>query len=281
MIHCIQEQACKARPHWLAATAAERAEIALQGSDGRPPQPENIASSQLAAIHPGSAALCRKRLVTPNHAVYAATIVIAQQITAMSILAIESLADQIARYLEEQIVSGTRPAGARIMEGQIAGQLHVSRGSVREAMLLLQRRHLISLTPRRGPEVSTLDSASANAQIELWRLLLLRSLGSAAAPVTATLDSAQPLAQQLLALASQPSNPYLQQWLEDMLPSLRRLLQQLQRHLPEPLSQHLPPLHGCHSSDAQQRLSCIQQFCQRLQQLSNQVLAEHCAQSAA
>lgn len=200
----------------------------------------------------------------------------------MSILPIESLADQIARYLEQQIICGTRPAGARIMEGQIASQLRVSRGSVREAMLLLQRRHLITLTPRRGPEVSPLNSVSANAQIELWHLLLQRSLGSAA-PVIATGGDPAPeqMAEQLLILAHQPNNPYLQQWLEDMLPSLKRLLRQLQQHLAGPLSLHLPPLYGCGSTDVQARQVCIGQFCRQLQQLANQILLEPRTQTAA
>lgn len=197
----------------------------------------------------------------------------------MRIIAIESLADQIARYLEQQIISGARIAGARIIEGQVAAQLQVSRGSVREAMLLLQRRHLIRLAPRRGPEVSPLDAASANAQIELWHMLLRRSLGQCA---PATTPSEPPeLAAQLLALARQPDNPYLQQWLDDMLPSLTRLLLQLQRHLGDPLAQHLPPLHGCYSADARTRLACINQFCQHWHQLSNRILATSGEQTAA
>lgn len=200
----------------------------------------------------------------------------------MSILPIESLADQIARYLEQQIICGARPAGARIMEGQIASQLRVSRGSVRKAMLLLQRRHLITLTPRRGPEVSPLDSVSATAQIELWHLLLQRSLGSAAPVITTGgYPAPEQMAEQLLILAHQPNNPYLQQWLEDMLPSLKRLLLQLQQHLAGPLSQHLPPLYGCGSTDVQARLVCIGQFCQQLQQLANQILLEPRTQTAA
>lgn len=197
----------------------------------------------------------------------------------MSILAIESLADQIARYLELQIVSGALAAGTRIMEGQIAAQLQVSRGSVREAMLLLQRRHLISLAPRRGPEVSMFNAAGANAQIELWKMLLQRRLGQSAPAANTCDDSA--LAAQLMTLASQPDNHYLQQWLDDMLPSLTRLMLQLQCHLSEPLSQYLPALHDCYSADVETRLGCIQQFCQRWQHLTNQILAEPRAQTAA
>ena len=197
----------------------------------------------------------------------------------MRIIAIESLADQIARYLEQQIVSGARIAGSRIVEAQLAAQLQVSRGSVREAMLLLQRRHLISLAPRRAPEVSPLTAASADAQIELWHMLLRRSLGQAA---PAAMPGETPaLSAQLLALASQPDNPYLQQWLDDMLPSLTRLLLQLQHHLGEPLAQHLPSLYGCYSADIRTRLACIGQFCQRWQQLARQILATPGAQTAA
>lgn len=197
----------------------------------------------------------------------------------MPTIAIESLADQIARYLEQQIVSGARVAGSRIIEGQVAAQLGVSRGSVREAMLLLQRRHLIRLAPRRGPEVSQLTAVSAHAQIELWHMLLQRSLGQTA---PAAMASETPvLAAQLQALASQPDNSYLQQWLDDMRPSLNRLLLQLQRHFGEPLTQHLPPLHGCYSADTQTRLACIQRFCQHWQHLATQILAETQTQTAA
>ena len=197
----------------------------------------------------------------------------------MRIIAIESLADQIARYLEQQIVSGARIAGSRIVEAQVAAQLAVSRGSVREAMLLLQRRHLIRLAPRRAPEVSQLTAASANAQIALWHLLLRRSLGDAA---PAAIASETPtLASQLQALASQPDNPYLQQWLDDMLPSLTRLMLRLQQHIGEPLAQYLPPLHGCYSEDVQTRLKYISQFCQHWQQLAARILATSGEQTAA
>ena len=197
----------------------------------------------------------------------------------MSFKAPESLAEQIAQHIGEQIITGKLKSKERIQELKVANDLEVSRGSVREAMLLLQRRHLISLAPRRAPEVSQLTAASANAQIALWHLLLRRSLGDAA---PAAMASETPtLASQLQAFARQPDNPYLQQWLDDMLPSLTRLMLRLQQHIGEPLAQYLPPLHGCYSEDVQTRLKCISQFCQHWQQLAARILATSGEQTAA
>lgn len=69
----------------------------------------------------------------------------------------ESLAEQIARHVGEQIISGDLVEGERIQEMRIVAELEVSRGSVREALLLLQRRHLIEIYPRRGAVVSELS----------------------------------------------------------------------------------------------------------------------------
>ena len=38
--------------------------------------------------------------------------------------------------------------------------LNVSRGSVREALLILERRHLVAILPRRGAHVTVLDERS-------------------------------------------------------------------------------------------------------------------------
>ncbi|MFE1636014.1 GntR family transcriptional regulator, partial [Acinetobacter baumannii] len=49
----------------------------------------------------------------------------------------ESLSEQIVKYISEQIISGELVEGERIQELRIAKELDVSRGSVREALLLL------------------------------------------------------------------------------------------------------------------------------------------------
>jgi DNA-binding GntR family transcriptional regulator len=45
----------------------------------------------------------------------------------------------------------------RIQELKVAGELGVSRGSVREALLILESRHLIEIIPRRGAIVSAME----------------------------------------------------------------------------------------------------------------------------
>ena len=57
----------------------------------------------------------------------------------------ESLSEQIVKYISEQIISGELVEGERIQELRIAKELDVSRGSVREALLLLERTHLIEI----------------------------------------------------------------------------------------------------------------------------------------
>jgi DNA-binding GntR family transcriptional regulator len=57
----------------------------------------------------------------------------------------DSLSEQIAKYISEQIISGELVEGERIQELRIAKELDVSRGSVREALLLLERTYLIEI----------------------------------------------------------------------------------------------------------------------------------------
>ncbi len=84
----------------------------------------------------------------------------------------ESLTEQIAQYLGNQIVNGQLKAGDRIQELRIAEELNVSRGSVREALLILDRRHLIHILPRRGAVVAEMTESEVRALYELWFLLL-------------------------------------------------------------------------------------------------------------
>lgn len=68
------------------------------------------------------------------------------------------LTRQIAATIAEQIISGELAAGERIPEIRLTRELNVSRSSVREALLLLERSHLIQIFPRRGAVVTSLTS---------------------------------------------------------------------------------------------------------------------------
>jgi DNA-binding GntR family transcriptional regulator len=79
----------------------------------------------------------------------------------------QSLTEQIADHLSKEIITGELGAGQRIQELRIAKSLQVSRGSVREALLVLASRHLIDLLPRRGAVVRDLDRKAITHVSEL------------------------------------------------------------------------------------------------------------------
>jgi DNA-binding GntR family transcriptional regulator len=78
-----------------------------------------------------------------------------------------NITEQIANHLGQEIVEGKLAAGARIQELKLANKLSVSRGSVREALLILERRHLIEIVPRKGAVVNPLTRAEAVDLIDL------------------------------------------------------------------------------------------------------------------
>lgn len=78
-----------------------------------------------------------------------------------------NLTEQIAEQLAEQIILGELQGQDRIQELKIAKALDVSRGSVREALLILERRHLIEIVPRRGAVVTAIGPDDAVSLVEL------------------------------------------------------------------------------------------------------------------
>ena len=84
----------------------------------------------------------------------------------------ESLSEQIAQHLGQRIVTGDLRPGERIQELKVAGELNVSRGSVREALLILQRRHLVDIFPRRRAVVSRLTPELVNSLYDIYIDLL-------------------------------------------------------------------------------------------------------------
>ena len=92
----------------------------------------------------------------------------------MSFNAPKSMAEQIAQHLESQIISGQRVANERIQELKVVDELDVSRGSVREALLLMERRHLVDIVPRRGAVVAEISADSVENLFDVFGILVTR-----------------------------------------------------------------------------------------------------------
>lgn len=78
-----------------------------------------------------------------------------------------NITEQIADHLAEQVIYGQLDGGTRIQEIKIANELGVSRGSVREALLILERRYLIEIVPRRGAVVNHIDGSDALELVDM------------------------------------------------------------------------------------------------------------------
>lgn len=84
----------------------------------------------------------------------------------------ETLTEQVARHIENLIAFGQLKSGERIYEGTMARQLDVSHGSIREGLLLLEKRHLVRNLPRKGSFVTTLDTFFVRSLYEIMELYL-------------------------------------------------------------------------------------------------------------
>ena len=154
-----------------------------------------------------------------------------------------SLSEQIAKHISEQIIRGELVEGERIQELRIVAELDVSRGSVREALLLLERTHLIEIYPRRGAIVSEMSAQQVRALFDISSLLL----GQIVQRIAETWRSYEAESLQLLldelgnqlkqgsiekfydlifeGLARQHEmvgNAYLMKFYQELLPSIRR-----------------------------------------------------------
>jgi DNA-binding GntR family transcriptional regulator len=162
----------------------------------------------------------------------------------MTFKAPDSLAEQIAQHLAERIIRGELKERERIQEQKVTQALNVSRGSVREALLILERRHLIVILPRRGAHVAELTAHNVKSLYALVIELYI-VLGNAVAIQWRTEAELAPLlAVQLQLQASSgredidtfvessfdvmraalpfANNPYLQETLENLLPAISR-----------------------------------------------------------
>lgn len=71
----------------------------------------------------------------------------------------QTLSEQLRDGIEERIVSGHYPPGARLDEVELAESFHVSRTPIREALRQLSAAGLVEIRPRRGTVVAEFSVA--------------------------------------------------------------------------------------------------------------------------
>ncbi|WEJ74154.1 GntR family transcriptional regulator [Pseudomonas sp. PSE14] len=162
----------------------------------------------------------------------------------MTFKAPDSLAEQIAHHLAERIIRGELKERERIQEQKVTQTLNVSRGSVREALLILERRHLVVILPRRGAQVSELSASHVESLYSLVTELYIMLASSVArrwreegdlqpfmaiqqrlldnlerGDINAFVESSFDIMRAAFPFAA---NPYLQETVENLLPAISR-----------------------------------------------------------
>ena len=97
-----------------------------------------------------------------------------------------TIPDQVAEELGAEIVAGRRKAGDRLVELDLARDFGVSRGPIREAIRILERRRLVELLPRRGAYVRPLSLKSI---ADLFNVRMALSMLAVRAMATAPIES--------------------------------------------------------------------------------------------
>ena len=207
----------------------------------------------------------------------------------MTFKAPDSLCEQIAHYLAERIIRGELAPGQRIQEQKVTQALNVSRGSVREALLILERRHLVAILPRRGAHVTRLDEHNVRSLCDLMGELYIL-LGNAVAERWQGEGDLQPFLaiQQCLQEAHQrqdietfvaesfaimraaypfADNPYLQETVENLQPAMSRAyylaLDQRRSSMQDSLALFAQLLEAVVQRDLPRIREVLRTYCQR------------------
>jgi DNA-binding GntR family transcriptional regulator len=107
-----------------------------------------------------------------------------------------TLSKQVVDHVRSQIVSGHLSAGARVKEREIAEELQVSRGPVREALRLLEREGLLEVRPYSGARVIRIE------RTEIDEIVTLRRQVEYFAITNAALASTPQIVGELAAIAA-------------------------------------------------------------------------------
>jgi len=82
-----------------------------------------------------------------------------------------TLGDYLVREISRKILLGELQPGERLQEAAIAQQVQVSRGTVREALRVLQEQGLVTYSPNRGVRVMELSIEDVRKGIDVRALL--------------------------------------------------------------------------------------------------------------
>jgi DNA-binding GntR family transcriptional regulator len=77
------------------------------------------------------------------------------------------LGDSVAKKLRDDVLSGRYKAGEQIVEREVAEQLGLSRGPIRDALRQLHNEGLVTIAPRRGARVASLSREDTAQTIEI------------------------------------------------------------------------------------------------------------------
>lgn len=155
----------------------------------------------------------------------------------------DSLTLSVAKHIAGDIITGKLVAGSRIQEQEQAAALNISRGVVRESLLLLERWHLLQIQPRRGAVVTRMTAFEVVGLYQVWsnlmQLLTRNLVGSASdSDIAKYTDLLRQLEQSLtqgqfdkffelrIAIYEQSchaaNNPFLTRLLGDIFPAAMR-----------------------------------------------------------
>lgn len=101
-----------------------------------------------------------------------------------------SLHEAILNRLRDMIIEGHLPPGSRLNEGQVGGQLGVSRTPLREAIKFLASEGLVELVPLRGAVVKAFGPKEVCDMLDVIRILE-QSAGTRACEVASDAGIAQ------------------------------------------------------------------------------------------
>jgi DNA-binding GntR family transcriptional regulator len=82
-----------------------------------------------------------------------------------------TLVDAVVEKLRESILSGRFAPGERLVEAELARELAISRGPIREALALLEKDGILVNVPRRGKFLPAFDARTIDEIYSLRRVL--------------------------------------------------------------------------------------------------------------